>query len=330
MYDISLLYKMSSPEESSDHDVGHTRKCCSFKYRIRWFNLKGAALVLLWIILISASVLTLWHTIRILTDNIEFNENLLWIPVIVAMCVSFLCAPLSGWLADARLGNYKVFKIGCVFLFFASVLACVDVLVLPANNHLATVVVVGTVIDALVLFFVCTGSPACLVTLLQLGLDQMPDASTANITSFISWVFFCIFAGIWVGDTSHHLFPYCVDTVSFSGNNITSFIQIYSLFPVLCMAIVLCSDFLLSPKWLIKEPKSPQSLKLIFRVLKFAAKHKAPVTRSALTYWEEDIPSREIQIWWTIYNRTSRRCEDYIASVSDVSALVDNFVLICL
>ena len=25
---------------------------------------------------------------------------------------------------------------------------------------------------------------------------------------------------------------------------------------------------------------------------KFAAKHKAPVNRSALTYWEEDIPSR--------------------------------------
>ena len=82
---------MSSTEESSDHDVGRTRKCYSFKYRIRWFNLKGAALVLLWIILISASVSSLWHTIIILTDNIEFNENLLWIPVIIAMCVSFLC-----------------------------------------------------------------------------------------------------------------------------------------------------------------------------------------------------------------------------------------------
>ena len=40
-----------------------------------------------------------------------------------------------------------------------------------------------------------------------------------------------------------------------------------------------------------------------------------PVNRSALTYWEEDIPSRidlnwEVQMWWTIYNRTSRRCED--------------------
>ncbi len=58
------------------------------------------------------------------------------------------------------------------------------------------------------------------------------------------------------------------------------------------MSILCCSIFLLAPKWLIREPKSPQSLKIIYQVLKFAAKHKAPLNRSALTYWEEDIPSR--------------------------------------
>ena len=46
------------------------------------------------------------------------------------------------------------------------------------------------------------------------------------------------------------------------------------------------------PKWLIIEPKSSQPLKTIYQVLKFAAKHKAPLNRSALTYWEENIPSR--------------------------------------
>ncbi len=58
------------------------------------------------------------------------------------------------------------------------------------------------------------------------------------------------------------------------------------------MSILCCSIFLLAPKWLIIEPKSPQSLKIIYQVLKFAAKHKAPLNRSALTYWEEDVPSR--------------------------------------
>ncbi len=64
------------------------------------------------------------------------------------------------------------------------------------------------------------------------------------------------------------------------------------MFLVLSLSCVLISGFCLSQKWLIIEPKSPNSLKTIYRVLKFAAKHKAPLNRSALTYWEEDIPSR--------------------------------------
>ncbi len=58
------------------------------------------------------------------------------------------------------------------------------------------------------------------------------------------------------------------------------------------MSVVLILDFLLTKNWLILEPKSPQSLKTIYRVLKFAVKHKAPLNRSALSYWEEDVPSR--------------------------------------
>ena len=58
------------------------------------------------------------------------------------------------------------------------------------------------------------------------------------------------------------------------------------------MSVVLILDFLLAKKWLIIEPKSPQSLTTIYQVLKFAAKHKAPLNRSALTYWEENVPSR--------------------------------------
>ena len=57
---------------------------------------------------------------------------------------------------------------------------------------------------------------------------------------------------------------------------------------------VYCSDFrfVWGRKWLIIEPKSPQSFKTIYQVLKFAWKHKSPLNRSALTYWEEKVPSR--------------------------------------
>ncbi len=130
------------------------------------------------------------------------------------------------------------------------------------------------------------GCSACVVTALQLGLDQMPDASSDNIISFIKWLIFSVFFGVWISDIILRSTAYCafVDPDN-------RFI-IFSLYPVLAMSILCCSIFLLAPKWLIIEPKSPQSLKIIYQVLKFAAKHKAPLNRSALTYWEEDVPSR--------------------------------------
>ena len=39
------------------------------------------------------------------------------------------------------------------------------------------------------------------------------------------------------------------------------------------------------------EPLSQNPVKYIYSVLKYAATHKHPARRSALTYWEEDIPS---------------------------------------
>ncbi len=58
----------------------------------------------------------------------------------------------------------------------------------------------------------------------------------------------------------------------------------YALFCVHCLYLV--------EKWLIIEPQSTQVFRNVYGVLKFAAKHKSPVNRSAFTYWEENIPSR--------------------------------------
>ncbi len=75
------------------------------------------------------------------------------------------------------------------------------------------------------------------------------------------------------------------------GDEISS-IQLYSLCPALFASLILVLDLLFAKSWLIIEPNPPKSFKTIYQVLKFAAKHKAPLNRSALTYWEEDIPSR--------------------------------------
>ena len=125
------------------------------------------------------------------------------------------------------------------------------------------------------------------VTALPLGLDQMPDASSSSLASYIAWFVCSLYVGGFVGEGLEVLNWHCIHDAVYS-----SYTLVLALLLVLCMTIVLASNFLFSSNWLIIEPKSPQSLKTIYQVLKFAAKHKAPLNRSALTYWEEDIPSR--------------------------------------
>ena len=248
------------------------------KYRVRWFSSKGAFLVLLWTLLVAIGCsLTS-------VQAVDFFNNIAYAPskwfLLISMMITLVSAPLSGWLADTKLGNYKVFRVGVVLLFISTVMNCLflilEALVWESNyvlklSHLS---IVGC------LFVV--GCCACTVTALPLGLDQMPDASSSSITSFIAWFACVIYIGLFVGRI----------LVWVNSNYKMNLYLVCTLLASFCLGVVLISNSFFSPNWLIIEPESSQSLKTIFQVLRFAAKHKAPLNRSAFTYWEEDIPSR--------------------------------------
>ena len=263
-----------------------SRKCCKTKYRVRYFYSKGAFLVLLWTSLISATVLPFNDDLKtgyaeetaIIIQNTKY-----WYVLLVLLYVSI---PLAGWLADRKFGNYTVFKAGSVLLFLSAIVRSTQIILrsfmedadLTWKGIMLAVQIISCLIGLI-------GIAACLVTALQLGLDQMPDASADNITSFIAWFIFSIFTGFWMSTTLLTGIDPCVRQIDY--------IWIIScLMPPVCMAIVCCSMFTLAPRYLIVEPKSPNSLKIIYQVLKFATKHKAPLNCCAFTYWEEDIPSR--------------------------------------
>ena len=48
----------------------------------------------------------------------------LWWVVFIPAPVAIVSVSLSGWLADANFGNYKVFRVGAVLLFVATVMNC--------------------------------------------------------------------------------------------------------------------------------------------------------------------------------------------------------------
>ena len=167
----------------------HNRVTMKCKYRVRWFSSKGAFLVLLWTLLVVIDCSLLAHFVfddhYLNYEGYDSSIYLNWslsIPTIL-MLVS---GPLSGWLADAKLGNYKVFQVGAMLLFISAVINCLFMIsvneqVFKSNYMLKCILLV------VILCFFSVGSCACLVTALPLGLDQMPDASSSRITSYIAW-----------------------------------------------------------------------------------------------------------------------------------------------
>ena len=253
------------------------------KYQVRLLHSKGAFLVVLWVLFMYIVCLP-YYSFDYMYQLLPNGDWLIIIPVLVA-CLS---APAAGWMADAKFGNYRVFKSGVTFLFLYSALYCLS-LVFKQLFWESNLEIITWIHFSLYASFLVIGGCTCVVTALPLGLDQMPDASASNITSFIAWFVFSLFFGSWFAHAATSLKDTCLNkTMVWEWN----YPIISAFLSTLGISVVLISSFLFSPKWLIIEPKSPGSLKSIYQVLKFAAKHKAPVNRSAFTYWEEDIPSR--------------------------------------
>ena len=260
----------------------NNEKC--YTWKMRWFYSKGAYLVLTWVLL---ATLTFFIIVGNLYSRLLLMSagNLLTSALvnILPLCSIVITAPLSGWMADAKFGNLKVHKLGNFILFLSSLFMCLITLVIELISSDILILMFLSVICSLAFI----GFGAFIATSTQLGLDQMPEASSDNLTSFLNWHYFVL---IFSNGLAYVL--YVVNAKYIEKKDRIVYYQLSSIIPVLCMSIVLISDFFFSSKYLVTEGKAPQSLKTMYKILKFAAKHKSPLNRSALTYWEEDIPSR--------------------------------------
>ena len=184
----------------------------------RWFRSKGATLVLIWLLLTIAGN-------RMLFKVLDAEERKTFLILGTGISV-VIAAPFFGWLAGAKLGNYKVVKIGIIVSWVASVLLSLFTL-LYYNTSLSSHqnVAVRKVLFVAISIFQWTGSVIIAINSLQLSLEQMPDASAENITSLISWFVFTLAAGYWVGGTVKDLVLACVPY------NQSDLYQVLSLFP---------------------------------------------------------------------------------------------------
>ena len=220
---------------------------------------------------------------QVASGNIEVLSRSVGVFNIIGIVLGVVMAVLyvfAGWLADVYFGRYKVMKVSIWVMWLGSVGGTLLLMI-----HLFTPHDVLKYVSIVVAYACVTiGSPGLIVNAVPFGTDQILGASSEEIGAFIHWFVWAMYTGIASG-------YFVVKSLHCTGMGDDQAILVSMLFAVAVSSVALCLDFLCR-NWLVIEPVSQNLLKSIYSVLKYAATHKHPARRSALTYWEEDIPSR--------------------------------------
>ena len=245
--------------------------CCKPTYRMRRLRNGGAIMLLVWNYLLT-SVYFFNVTLRDSTSEDSQNYGLFFTLQLVA---GGLTLPIAGWLADVYIGRYKVirFSMWIMWIFYAlvSANAVVEHLV---EGYETTSYVINNVLMTVVIIALA----AFQANIIQFGIDQLHDASTDEITSFIVWYIWTCYASGLVVQLTFKCVP--------SGYRIVGML-------VTCVHLSLALCLLLTfNNLLVKEPVTQNPFKLVYSVIRFAIKNKFPLYRSAFTYCEDELPSR--------------------------------------
>ena len=214
----------------------------------------------------------------------------------------FISYPLIGLLADIKLTRYQMICLSCWILLVCyaigsilSILTSTYIIILHENIPLD----VGA---ALILALAIVGKGMFESTVIQFGTDQMIEASSNQLSTFIHWYYWSLYIGnvcidvIAAGIMSY--LSYCHFNNTDSNYVINQAILNWLVLPLSIPQCCLCCITLLLlylkkfKNYLNIEPVGVNPVKQIIDVLKYAYHHKYPVRRSALSYYQNTYPSR--------------------------------------
>lgn len=208
------------------------RKCCKQTYQPKWLKNKGAILVLFW----SFLCLTVYYYFVVTSKTRDIVKQHLQFTNFSSgeILVSGVFLPVGGWLADSYFGRYKVVLCGVWIMWSGAMLNGVSLLFSEVFSSYKMLV------DPWVSFFskvfMGAGVGAFQANIIQFGIDQLSEASSTEITSFIAWYTLTVFASGIIMQFS----AYC-ETREY----------VAVLVVAVCLTVVLCSNFLFN-HWLDK------------------------------------------------------------------------------
>ena len=199
---------------------------------------------------------------------------------LLALCQIFLF-PISGLMADIWYGRYKVITVSVILITMGCLIFSVmAILYLVTNNPFQTYIS----LMAVSLVFLLLGFSGFQSNAVQFGLDQLVDAPSKDLSSFLHWY-------VWTNNLGE-MIARIIGSAAFCNIRIQYFIGILPLLfaasAVVLLVVSGCKHY-----WFRREPKTQNPYGLVYTVLKFVVKREKPLRpRSALTYCDDIMPSR--------------------------------------
>ena len=236
-------------------------------------KISSIGLLLCWMTVLSLDNSIVLGQLPSVTSFLAFNNYLFFLLFLL---------PLLGLITDTWIGRHKLI-IGCFYLSLATAtLVAVNLII---KISLKITIPSGYSLFLSVVFTLGFIAVRANIVLYYIEILVIKGASSKELSSIIYWHFLSIIAPALV----YHMFSCLLSHYGF--HLVISILQVANVF--IADAIFIASHILLREKF--KESGQFNKLnpiKLIVRVLCYARKHKYPENRSALTYWEEEAPSR--------------------------------------
>ena len=238
----------------------------------------SAVLVLVWNCLMNSCYILLSRISGVFTTEVA-PANWYKYGLVIIYCLGYFFFPLFGLLADVWIGRYKAILIGIVLCFISWVIIGIGYIL---ESYFASEAVLWST-NGFAYFFMFSGFSSFTANIIQYNIDQLVGASANELNSVIYWHI--------LSERTEPLVLFLFYLLQCLFYSSKYFIMITFIASGVSVSLVLVSHSFFKHKLenisLIKNP-----IKLIVRVLCYARKHKYPENRSALTYWEEEAPSR--------------------------------------
>lgn len=282
----------------------------------RIWKSRGALLVLLWNLLVFSYQNTAFSVNLLRFFNLNEPWKYILANIFLQEVLPKIFYPVAGWIADAKVGRYKVIRGSVVLMWTGSALLLLLSLLkyavvyspdsdVASLNVRSDVMFKVTLPFAILLYVVNAVSNAGFhANIIPFGLDQMEDGSADEHSAFIYWYYWTrnVSFGTLVYLLIHSNSSYCSASFEFGPHTTLTNASKEPLFRLdlgllVCecafLAAALCLDFVYSNKWLNKDPKTHYPLRRIWKISKFVHKHNQLVgRRKPITFTYEAPPER--------------------------------------